>query len=268
VRTRRFVLAGLVVVVLALSGLAARALADGDPASDFLVGDDVYLPFPVPSRQASAPLVAQVDSVYTAGYRIKVAVIATSTDLGSISSLMGHPTTYAHFLGVELSSFYLGPLLIVMQAGFGIYDGGGSTAAELRILKGIHLHGSGADDLTRAATSAVSMLLKAGALKSRDRLAPLAYPAPSIGRLGQPIKLGYTVVENSERSSVVVTVLAASVPIATVRVPLQRVMPKTTYSVTWNVPTTLPAGPYTMCVSGRDASGNEGQKSCMGIQIT
>lgn len=181
----RFALAGVVIVVVTLAGSAGTALADGDPASDLLVGADVALPFPAPSAQAAAPLLAQVESVYTAGHRIKVAVIATSSDLGSIPSLLGHPTVYAHFLGAELSSIYVGPLLIVMRAGFGIYDGGGSTAAEQRILKSIRVQGARADDLTRAATAAVGMLLKAGALKSKDHHAPIAYPQPSVGRRGQ-----------------------------------------------------------------------------------
>lgn len=71
--------------------------------------------------------------------------------------------------------------MIVMPAGFGIYDGGGSTAAERRILARIRVDGGGADDLLRAATTAVGELLKERALTSKDREAPVAYPAPSLG---------------------------------------------------------------------------------------
>jgi hypothetical protein len=254
-------------LVAVLTGLAGPALADGDPASDYLVRADVSLPFPAPSTQAAAPLLAQVESVYAAGYRIKVAVIATSSDLGSIPSLLGHPATYAHFLGVELSTIYIGPLLIVMPNGFGIYNGGESTAAAQRILAGIHMHGTRADDLTRAATTAVASLLKAGALKSKDRLAPIAYPQPSLGKRGRPMKLDYQVIEDSERSSVSIKVLARSIRVAAIHVRLRRVLPQATYSVTWHVPKTLPAGPYRLCVSGRDGSGNQGPWSCMMIQI-
>lgn len=263
----RGAMTGMVVVVVALAGHGGIALADGDPASDSLVGADVALPFPTPSAQIVAPLRAHVESVYAAGYWIKVAVIASSSDLGSVPSFLGHPTEYAHFLGVELSTLYVGPLLIVMPGGFGIYDGGGSTAAAQRILAGIHVTGTQADDLTRAATTAVTVLLKAGTLKSKDRQAPIVYPAPSPGRRGQPMKLAYQVIENSERSSVVVKVLAGSLRIASFQIPPRRVTPQTTYSVTWQVPKTLPAGPYTLCVSGRDASGNQGRRTCAGLQI-
>ena len=51
------------------------------------------------------------------GYRVKVAVIASGADLGAIPSLFGKPTEYSRFLGVELSMYYVGPLLIVMPAG-------------------------------------------------------------------------------------------------------------------------------------------------------
>ena len=263
----RIAMTAMVIVVVAVAGRVGPALADGDPASDYLVGANVALPFPVPSAQVSAALLAQVESVYAAGYRIKVAVIATRSDLGSITSLMGRPTEYAHFLGVELSSIYVGPLLIVMPSGFGIYDGGGSTAAEQRILAGIRVHGSRPDDLTRAATTAVALLLKAGALESKDHLAPIAYPQPSLGRRGQQMKLSYQIIEDSERSSVVVEVLARSVRVASFHVRRQRVLPQATYSVTWHVPKTLPAGPYRLCVSGRDGSGNQGPRSCMVVQI-
>jgi hypothetical protein len=251
----------------ALAASTSTALADGDPASDFLVGTDVYLPFPAPSAETGRALLTQVASVYAAGYRIKVAVIATRSDLGSVTSLMGHPTVYAHFLGAELPSIYVGPLLIVMQSGFGIYDGGASTAAEERILRDMRVQGSRPDDLVRAATTAVATLLKSGALESRDHHAPLAYPQPSAGRRGQPMKLHYQVLEDSQRSSVIVKVLAPTQRLALIRVPLQHLKPRAPYSVTWNVPSALPDGPFRLCVSGRDASGNKGPWSCMAVQL-
>lgn len=59
------------------------------------------------------------------------------------------------FLGLELATVYVGPLLIVMPAGFGIYDGGRSTAAESRMLGKLPRPGRLADALTRAAANAV-----------------------------------------------------------------------------------------------------------------
>ena len=212
-------------------------------------------------------LLAHVEAVYAAGYRIKVAVIATSSDLGSIPSLLGHPTTYAHFLGIELSNIYVGPLLVVMPTGFGIYDQGGSTAAEKRLLAGIRVHGARPDDLTHAAATAVAMLLKANALQSKDRHAPIAYPQQSPGKRGRPVKLNYQVIEDSERSSVAVKVLARSIPVASFHLPMRRVLPQATYSVTWQAPKKLPAGPYRLCVSARDPSGNQSAWSCVVMQI-
>jgi hypothetical protein len=267
-RNVRFGIAVMVVVVT-LAGFSTSARADGDPASDFLVGADVYLPFPVPSAAASAPLLAQVKSVYAAGYWIKVAVIATKSDLGSIASLMNRPAQYARFLGTELATIYAGPLLIVMPGGFGIFDAGHATTAEQRVLNQSHIpRSAGPDELTHAAREAVAALLKARALKSKDTAAPLAFPQVSLGRRGHPMKLDYQVVENTERSSVTVEVLAHAHKIARLPVPLRRVKPQTTYGVTWNVPTTLPAGPFSLCVSARDASGNQGPTSCMTIQLS
>jgi len=43
--------------------------------------------------------------------------------LGAIPSLFNKPNQYARFLGFELSAGFIGPLLIVMPSGFGIWDG-------------------------------------------------------------------------------------------------------------------------------------------------
>ena len=116
--------------VAAFSAPAARA--DGDPASDYLLAQNVYFPYQAPSQAASAGLDQATAAVYAHGDRVKVALIDTVTDLGAIPSLWGKPDDYAHYLGVELGLWYGGPLLVVMPAGFGIYDGGRSTAAEER----------------------------------------------------------------------------------------------------------------------------------------
>ena len=120
---------GLIALALLLV-LTPSALADGDPANDVLLVKNVFLPYPAPSAAASNELAAAVSSAYARGYRVKVAVIATETDLGSVPSLFNRPGDYARFLGQELNLYYVGPLLIVMPAGYGVYDGGRSTAPE------------------------------------------------------------------------------------------------------------------------------------------
>src|SRR5689334_5651000 len=55
---------------------------------------------------------------------IRVAVIASRSDLGSVTELWRQPQTYARFLDQELSLVDHGPLLVAMPGGFGYYDPG------------------------------------------------------------------------------------------------------------------------------------------------
>jgi hypothetical protein len=94
-----------VLLVVALAGTVAvgTALADGDPASDILPSQDVFLPYNTVLSGKLSPtdrqLVATVAAANHAGYRIKVAVISSGYDLGSVTGLIGKPRTYARFLG-------------------------------------------------------------------------------------------------------------------------------------------------------------------------
>ena len=72
------------------------------------------------------------------GDRVKVALIYTAEDLGAIPSLFGQPGEYA-----QLGLWYVGPLLVVMPAGFGVYDGGRSTAAAEQVLRSVDPAGAG-----------------------------------------------------------------------------------------------------------------------------
>jgi hypothetical protein len=67
-----------------------------------LLVKNMFLPYPTPSAAASNELAATVSSAYARGYRVKVAVIATETDLGSVPSLFNRPGDHARFLGQEL----------------------------------------------------------------------------------------------------------------------------------------------------------------------
>src|SRR5436190_22775673 len=112
---------GLAAALATLCVPAARA--DGDPASDVLYFQDAYVPYPPPSKHASGVLRAALQAARNRQYDVKVAVIATRTDLGSVPSLFGKPGQYAQFLGEEIRSFYTGPLLVAMPSGFGIWKG-------------------------------------------------------------------------------------------------------------------------------------------------
>jgi hypothetical protein len=162
-RPGRFV-AVLLVVGLLGAVAAGPVLADGDPASDILPSQDVFLPYDTILSGKLSPadrqLVATVAAANRAGYRIKVAVISSGYDLGSVTGLIGKPRTYARFLGQELTYLYKGPLLIVMQNGFGVYNGKRSVASEQRLLRSLAIAG-GANGLQRAGTAAVARLAAA-----------------------------------------------------------------------------------------------------------
>jgi hypothetical protein len=253
---RATVLLGALVAALG----AAAALADGDPASDVLYARNVFLPFPAPRADAAAAIQTQVDAVYQHGYRIKVAVIASPNDLGAVPSLFGKPADYAHFLGAEIRTFFIGPLLVVMPAGFGIYDGGRSTSAEEQVLKSLQVTGQSADDLTSSATTAVGRLLGAGVLHSKDILAPLAFALPSLGKRGRRTALKYLAFDDSGRVGVVIQVFAGRLALATFRLPLRSGSPTQTSYVAWRVPLSPPSPQLQFCVTATDPSGNRSRR--------
>src|SRR5437763_1411970 len=130
---RTFALLTAAFVVLLVAATVARA--DGDPASDVLPTADVFLPLGAQSQYAPQ-LKAAVATANGGGFRIKVAVIATTTDLGAVPVLFNKPGPYAKFLGAELLSVYKERLLIVMPSGFGLYRGAQPTATEFALLAG------------------------------------------------------------------------------------------------------------------------------------
>lgn len=103
----------------------SRALADGDPASDVLASQPLFLPADGGFSQAQQiQLAGLVDSARRSGYPIRVAVIAAPADLGSVGELWRMPNSYARFLGQELTLVYHGALLVAMPNGFGVYQTG------------------------------------------------------------------------------------------------------------------------------------------------
>ena len=121
-----------------LAGLCAPApaLADGDPASDVLIAENVFYPFTPPvARSLQDALNAEAAAARRAHFPIKVALIASATDLGAIPSLFAKPQRYANFLDVEIS-FFGGkqPLLVVMPNGYGVRGlGAAATVAVSRL---------------------------------------------------------------------------------------------------------------------------------------
>jgi hypothetical protein len=251
----------LVGLVLA-AAVATTARADGDPASDVLVYRNVYLPYAAPSKAAGDALDGVVARSYAQGDRVKVAVIQAKVDLGAIPSLFDKPMPYAHFLGTELSTLFVGPLLIVMPAGYGIYDGGRTTQAEEQVLGTLPRPASNRpNDLVAAATNAVSKLLGAGALRSSDILEPYA-GLISVRRDGRRLVIRYFLTDDSGRVAAALTVRHGGSVLVTERVRLHA----TSFTRAESRTLALPAGiGLRVCVAATDPAGNRSAPSCKRI---
>ncbi len=171
---RARVLLLLLVGLLAAGGRASIASADGDPGSDVLVYQQLFL-----GSDAGVPIARQaalgqlLQAAARDGFPIRVAIIASRSDLGAITGLWLNPRAYARFLGLELSLAYKGRLLVVMPNGFGFNWPGHPTAAANQIL--VHLAiGRGGTGLASAAEAAVRALAASGRIK-------LAAPAVGSG---------------------------------------------------------------------------------------
>jgi hypothetical protein len=106
------------------------ARADGDPASDVLSSQALFVPQDGGlSATQQAQLAALVAAARANGYDLRVAVIARSADLGSVTALWRQPANYARFLGQEIALVAHGPLLVVMPNGYGYTPTPGARAA-------------------------------------------------------------------------------------------------------------------------------------------
>ena len=241
---------------------APVSYADGDPASDTLLEQSVFFPYNPPSQSAQHALQQAVGSVYAHGNRIKVALIFDQTDLGSLPSLFGHPADYTQFLGIELGLWYVGPLLVVMPAGFGIYDGGRSTAAEEAVLRSLRVSASSPDGLTQSATTAVQHLAAASALDSTDIRAPLVTVYPASARRGEPATLRFDVFDDSGRSSALVRIYESGTLAVTLTTQTRFQIGTRHVAVRWNVPKRLRSRRLRFCVVASDPSGNRSAPTC------
>lgn len=169
-----------VLAALALLVAAPVARADGDPASDYLLGQPTFVP---PDDGVPKAYEAQLDATVAAakarGYTIRVALIGTRYDMGSVSVLWKKPKQYARFLGKELYFVYKGRLLVVMPNGLAVAKGGEPVAADQQVVDRIAAPGASGAALASAATTAVSRLASvpapklghvASASTNRDRL--------------------------------------------------------------------------------------------------
>ena len=151
----------LVLGVLAACVIAGSARADGDPASDYLLGTQVFLPFDMKLPAAKqAELTSIVRDANKSGYAIRVAVIASAYDLGAVTSLWHKPRQYAQFLAAEIQFIYKRRLLIVMPNGFGFNWPKHPGTKEYAVLSKIPV-GTSAEGMLESAVTAVQKLATA-----------------------------------------------------------------------------------------------------------
>jgi hypothetical protein len=155
---RRAAALATALVLLAGSLVPASAVADGDPASDTILNLPAFLPFTPPvSAAVGRRLNATIKAAGRRGKPLKVAVIASAPDLGSVSSLFGKPQAYAEFLSREDAFAVKVPILVVMPAGLGFAKKG--VAQDLGAAKDVKVSsGATSDQLANAATDAVARI--------------------------------------------------------------------------------------------------------------
>ena len=133
-----------------------RALADGDPASDYLVLQRAFVPV---DAGFSAAQQIQLNDLLAAsahqGYSLQVAVVGSPGDLGSVGAVWRRPQAYAEFLAAELSLTDRGQLLVVMPDGFGMAALGSSRIPAAPMLA------APGKALADGALTAVTLLLNA-----------------------------------------------------------------------------------------------------------
>ncbi|HWE08438.1 MAG TPA: redoxin domain-containing protein [Solirubrobacteraceae bacterium] len=174
----------LLAAVLGMGAMAGTALGDGDPGSDVLVYQDLFVAADAGmSISQQSQLGALLQKGARAGFPIRVAIISGPSDLGAVTALWHKPQAYARFLGYELSLAYKQRLLVVMPNGFGFNWPGHSTAATSQALARVAVHGGGAG-LFSAAQSAVRTLAADAGVKlsgsaSASTGAPTAGTAPA-----------------------------------------------------------------------------------------
>ena len=188
---RAFALA--VAAVVAAAAAAGAARADGDPASDVLLSDNVFLSFQSPYGSEEGRVLEQLTAAAARQrFPIKVAVITQAADLGAVGGLYGRPQRYADFLGREIAFVFRGTLVVAMNGrpgGFGVH-GPGATPAVRRALARMKLPRTRltAAELAKLAAVAVQRVAEASghhlAVPAKRKTSTWLLDAFLIGALG------------------------------------------------------------------------------------
>jgi hypothetical protein len=173
----------LVLGALAACAFAATARADGDPASDYLLGTQVFIPFDMKLTAAKQQeLLSIVRDANKSGYAIRVALIGSAYDLGAVTSLWRKPRPYARFLAAEIEFIYKRRLLILMPNGFGFNWQKHPSTKEYAVLSTIPI-GTGAAGMLDSAVTAVQKLATASGVTIVRAKAPASTKSGSHDRL-------------------------------------------------------------------------------------
>ena len=170
------VLVSATVLWSALITFPTAARADGDPASDVLATQPLFLPQDAGIPTAQQGQLGELQQTAARdGYQIRVALIASRSDLGSVTELWRQPQTYARFLDQELSLVYRGALLVVMPNGFGFYDPASPHQPPPAALAGVRIS-AGGPGLAAATLAAVQRLAAASGHPVQIPPAPATVP--------------------------------------------------------------------------------------------
>jgi hypothetical protein len=174
--------AAALLLAVALLAAPAAARADGDPASDVLIGQDVFYPYP-PNEVGDGvqrALNGMVAKAKARGYPVKVALIAARGDLGAYPDLLDEPDKYAALLTAEISFNTTPRVLVVLPGGLAGRNLGPHAGGALRDLW--PPDGSGGEGAARTAMVALGRLTTA---------AGHPVPVPAIARdTAAPAKTG------------------------------------------------------------------------------
>jgi len=128
--------AGVAAVVIVALLLAPLARADGDPASDYLLGRALFSPPDAGIASADQEaLTSLLQSARAQAYPLRVAIIASRYDMGAVTILYKRPRDYAPFLSQEVRFLYKGRVLVVMPNGWAIGRNGKRDPAEQKIVE-------------------------------------------------------------------------------------------------------------------------------------
>jgi hypothetical protein len=95
-----------------------------------------------------------------------------------------------------------------------------------------------------------------------DRSPPVVSTLHADARRGSTVLLRYRIFDDSGNARVLVLVADGKRRLASMGVPLGKVVYRKIYSVPWKVPATLKPGDKIFCVTGTDAAGNVSKRSC------